>query len=383
MNEYSEKIQYAVESIYLLNDLGQVFSKGAPYMKERLDNLAKKNNLTVTKEMEEIGNLLVTIEEKAAKELSGEKEEILFYFREGKESLKSFGNLLLLSDEIVMSGHWKTTTTLYKYLKGLSMQEYTNAFYAVLRSYAGGTNRDEDDDGDYTYVDVLDAIDQMQEVSDNEKLRLQQLYLHYEEHLEKVQPILKKAETVIKGFEKQLEAYGKKTISFLKKTVGEEPFLLYLLRNVQHQQVLPAITKPSQVQVYYLHCTVMGAKLEGKTIETAVGTASVGVMFGAGVSLEELMASRDLMEEEKAQTILKLLADKSKFTILSMTGKEPAYGAQLAAKLGLSTATISHHTSALMDEGLLTIDKVDTKIYYRANQEMLRNLLTYLEQTLL
>ncbi len=383
MNEYSEKIQYAVESIYLLNDLGHVFSKGAPYMKERLDNLAKKNNLTVTKEMEEIGNLLVTIEEKAAKELSGEKEEILFYFREGKESLKSFGNLLLLSDEIVMSGHWKTTTTLYKYLKGLSMQEYTNAFYAVLRGYAGGTNRDEDDDVDYTYVDVLDAIDQMQEVSDNEKLRLQQLYLHYEEHLEKVQPILKKAEAVIKSFEKQLEAYGKKTIAYLKKMVGEEPFLLYLLRNVQHQQILPAITKPSQVQVYYLHCTVMGARLQGKTIETAVGNASVGVMFGAGVSLEELMASRDVMEEEKAQTILKLLADKSKFTILSMTGKEPAYGAQLAATLGLSTATISHHTSALMDEGLLTIDKVDTKIYYRANQEMLRNLLTYLEQTLL
>ena len=124
MNEYSEKIQYAVESIYLLNDLGHVFSKGAPYMKERLDNLAKKNNLTVTKEMEEIGNLLVSIEEKAAKELSGEKEEILFYFREDKDNLKSFGNLLLLTDEIVTLPHWKTTTTLYKYLKGLSGQEY-------------------------------------------------------------------------------------------------------------------------------------------------------------------------------------------------------------------------------------------------------------------
>ena len=83
MNEYSEKIQYAVESIYLLNDLGHVFSKGAPFMREHLDNLAKKNNLTVTKEMEEIGNLLLSIEEKAAKELSGEKEDILFYFREG------------------------------------------------------------------------------------------------------------------------------------------------------------------------------------------------------------------------------------------------------------------------------------------------------------
>ena len=51
--------------------------------------------------------------------------------------------------------------------------------------------------------------------------------------------------------------------------------------------------------------------------------------------------------------------------------------------LGLTTATISHHTTALLDQNLLSLEKVDTKIYYRTNPVMIRALIQYLQDTLL
>ena len=95
------------------------------------------------------------------------------------------------------------------------------------------------------------------------------------------------------------------------------------------------------------------------------------------------MDQRAQLSEEKVMAIMKLLADKSKFQILSATVDAPAYGSQLANVLGLTTATISHHTSALLEQNLLTLDKVDTKIYYRANPIMIRAIIQYLQKTLL
>ena len=56
---------------------------------------------------------------------------------------------------------------------------------------------------------------------------------------------------------------------------------------------------------------------------------------------------------------------------------------QLAEKLGLTTATISHHTSALFDQNLLNIEKVDSKIFFKENKEAIETLIRYLEATLL
>ena len=95
------------------------------------------------------------------------------------------------------------------------------------------------------------------------------------------------------------------------------------------------------------------------------------------------MTQRNTLSEEKVIAMLKLLADKSKFQILSATVDKSAYGAELANMLGLTTATISHHTTALLDQNLLSLDKVDTKIYYRTNPEMIRALIQYLQDKLL
>ena len=72
---------------------------------------------------------------------------------------------------------------------------------------------------------------------------------------------------------------------------------------------------------------------------------------------------------------MKLLSDKSKFEILCRIHKEPAYGKQLAQEMKLTSATISHHMSALIAEGLVTMQMEEKKVYYQQDKENLRRIL--------
>lgn len=69
-------------------------------------------------------------------------------------------------------------------------------------------------------------------------------------------------------------------------------------------------------------------------------------------------------------TRLKLLSDPSKYEILRLIQKEGKYGAQLAEHLNLTTATISHHVNALMNSGMITLEKDSNRIYYHANKNL-------------
>ena len=62
---------------------------------------------------------------------------------------------------------------------------------------------------------------------------------------------------------------------------------------------------------------------------------------------------------------------------------EPAYGAQLAKQLNLTTATISHHVNAMLQLQLIQMDKVNNRLYYSVNQDTVRTLIDYLQSTFL
>ena len=79
--------------------------------------------------------------------------------------------------------------------------------------------------------------------------------------------------------------------------------------------------------------------------------------------------------EHYVTRVLKLLGDDRKFEILSYIRDKEAYGSELAKHLNLTTATVSHHMNALMAAGLVEIKRIDTRIYYTANKEILKDIL--------
>ena len=73
---------------------------------------------------------------------------------------------------------------------------------------------------------------------------------------------------------------------------------------------------------------------------------------------------------------LRALGDESKFEILQYIADKKAYGIELANELGLTTATISKHMSALRSYGLINAEKKDNnRVYFSINRTAIVDLL--------
>lgn len=82
--------------------------------------------------------------------------------------------------------------------------------------------------------------------------------------------------------------------------------------------------------------------------------------------------------EEILLNLLKTISDSSRFTILKALKNEELFGIELAERLDLSNATISHHISLLTISDLISYNKRDGKTYYKLNKETLRNMINTL-----
>lgn len=78
--------------------------------------------------------------------------------------------------------------------------------------------------------------------------------------------------------------------------------------------------------------------------------------------------------QKKLLPALKALGDSSKFDILLTLLTAPKYNLELAEKLNLSAATVSHHMNVLLSNQLVNVEKKDGRVYYTISKETLRDL---------
>ena len=386
MNQFDYSLRIVPESISLLN----ILAGGSRYAEVYSDQALRKWGL---KTGERKGKLLAELDrllEEARKAFGSDMEELHYYFcceRQADRELDpmdplplhgvSLANLLLLTSPFTDSDRKESLKEMQKYLAELGEEEYNKAFLDHLQGFESDNN-DNPVPEHPTFTDVYDGILSMNE-PDATKLKLQTLYLHRAEHIEAMMPYLERAAALLEKYRKKLEAYGRETVSYLEKALGGRSFLQYIM-SLYSTEEREEYDLNCTVQVSYLHIMSLFAGWEPKEKSARGG---IGVMFGEEFSLEALVLRSGTLTGEQSEILLKLLADKSKFEILSSTVSKAAYGAELAGRLGLSTATISHHTSALLQYNLLSIEKVDNRIYYSCNQETVKKLLRYLEETLL
>lgn len=109
------------------------------------------------------------------------------------------------------------------------------------------------------------------------------------------------------------------------------------------------------------------------------------VFMGMGV-LDDILrknTSKNRSVNYKLSNTISVLSSKSRFDILAKLSEGPQYGRELAAHLGLTPATVSHHINVLLAEGLVKLDTSGKRVYYSLNYEcteafveMLQKLLT-------
>lgn len=78
---------------------------------------------------------------------------------------------------------------------------------------------------------------------------------------------------------------------------------------------------------------------------------------------------------EQVFEAIRLLGDPTRFEILCFLRDRSAYGSELSEQLGFARNTIHHHTSKLLNAGLLTYTVEGNRILYSTNKERLSSLL--------
>lgn len=80
---------------------------------------------------------------------------------------------------------------------------------------------------------------------------------------------------------------------------------------------------------------------------------------------------------------LKAISDKRRLDIIKLIKNESLCGQDLAERIGLSPATISHHMSSLVSAGFINVDKQNPRVSYSINQEFIKSFIQNLSNTLL
>lgn len=101
----------------------------------------------------------------------------------------------------------------------------------------------------------------------------------------------------------------------------------------------------------------------------------IGIGFEFEKTLEFLRGQDDV---EICINTLKNISENTRFKILSLIEKEELFGLQLAEKVGVSMATISHHMNYLIASKLVTSERKGQKFYYSINKDTLRNTIEFL-----
>ncbi|MGE5335755.1 MAG: ArsR/SmtB family transcription factor, partial [Nitrososphaerota archaeon] len=78
---------------------------------------------------------------------------------------------------------------------------------------------------------------------------------------------------------------------------------------------------------------------------------------------------------ERWARVYSALADPSCLRIIHLLVEHPRYGGELAALLGMSGATVSHHVSTLSKAGILHRERRGQRVYFHIQSEAMLSLL--------
>ncbi len=366
MKEICNQVDYLSEAIGLLTHI----ASGESYM-ELKRSLGAKRNIT----FETKGHVfeVLTKIEKAAQKAFNKKSEILsYYFKVEENAVRSCGEVLILWDGFG-NEPYRSVEEFEGYFEHISEEEYILKFGNHLQSY-GDTISDE---SSFEKLDepikIITYLMNM-ELSQEEKWKIQTVFLNRKEHLAKVMNLIRQMIDFLKNYDDELNAMTQEFYDYWCQELKERSLTEYVQERIE-------FNVPVNPYGYRLRPSLMIPNVMGIHISTEDdGTYKkqdegwIGVIFGTEC---DILVGKKEDELEAAQVLraLKLLSDKSKFDILCRISREPAYGNQLAKEMKLTAATISHHVNALMAEGLVTIHLEDKKVYYEPDKENLKKVI--------
>ena len=150
---------------------------------------------------------------------------------------------------------------------------------------------------------------------------------------------------------------------------GEEKILDELL-HFSDERVKDIVIYPSVVSFssYYIDVDA----------ERGLCSVDLGVLYRHFVEISR----QQFNSAAEVSRIMSYLGDQTKFNIFSEIAKKPAYGRELAKRVGLAPCTVSQYLTSLNGTGLLDSHAVGKKIIYSVNRQRVDSFIAELQKIL-
>lgn len=301
-----------------------------------------------------------------------------------KKYFRPYSNdYLCLADVVLLFTRWdweETADTLEAYVRRQTPQERNYRFISLnLEQF----NDDSDISFDHTVTmkQISSWLDDCP-LSPEDKWQLFSAFIQWDKHIGPIVQLMKKAEKVLEKTKEQWLPLLHNFYTYWRKQCREKD-VLGDIRTFFHIDLHTGSDKSILIAPNMIFMNSIGFYVTEDNRPPAYDYYSIGILYGEELYLDFNIKASSEKEMSDNLHFLKLLSDKSKLEIMMSIKDEPAYGAQLARKMNLTTATISYHMGALIQNGLVSLKKVNNRLYYSVNQDKIKNILNNLEDLLL
>ena len=377
-------IDYLSEGIALLTCLG----KDQP-LKKYIDNYLYEANLdkkAFYEERKEALDFLFQVEKEAQKEFKKDQDLIAYYFGSSYEDEKTdcIGRIILLWEEFDHPDSL-TLEEYKKHLVELSDEEYYIDFGTKIQFFNDNFRNYDTEDEPADKEAVLTSIVNS-EFTEKQKLSFTDALVNHAEHLQKLFALIEKAVSLLQKHENEiLSLYIIFTNYWEGKFGGQDPVEYFCGDNEDMRRAICGNPFGHIITIELFHPFMKG--FNSSTDENGFLTPIVmpmGILYCDAFPIDYRIDGKSNLDITVLYlSVLKQISHESRFEILSYTRDREAYGNELAEHLGLTNATVSHHTSLLQGTNLLKINPMGTQVLYSSNRETIKNCLDFLKKELL
>ena len=333
-------------------------------------------------------NLLMRMTEDFKAEYKNELDQISFYFcktQDGKQHEELAWLVLLISTDELLT--FKSAKDLKDFLTGLPADEYNRRFFNVLQDYDNkvlkGTSKSEVS----AELKTLDAVAITRyilkmDLPDALLYRLEEIYFNHKAHIENLCFIINEAIDFINKYRDELESVINGFYDYWGRMQGDRSFYQFVTEDISFLSGMEEY-KGGYMLVPSLHFAEFSMSIPADS-DKRKAVLCISLMYGETLSVNAMFGTASpKLSTERAINALKLLSDKSRFEIMRYIHSHNAYGNEIAEHLGLTTATVSHHMSALLEANLISLEQKNGKIYYHINKDTLSQYINFYEEKLL
>lgn len=344
------------------------------------DALLKEKNIPL--------NLLMRMTEDFKAEYKNELDQISFYFgktQDGKQHEELAWLVLLISTDELLT--FKSAKDLKDFLTELPTDEYNRRFFNVLLDYDDTVLKGAAKNGDLTSPETLDAVAITRyilkmDLPDALLYRLEEIYFNREAHIEKLCFIINEAVSFMNKYRDELESVINGFYDYWGRMQGNRRFYHFVTEDISFLSGMEEY-KGGYMLVPSLHFAEFSMSIPADS-DKRKAVLCISLMYGETLSVNAMFGTASpKLSTERAINALKLLSDKSRFEIMRYIHSHNAYGNEIAEHLGLTTATVSHHMSALLEANLISLEQKNGKIYYHINKDTLSQYINFYEEKLL